>query len=180
MLGLFLLLAEEDEDKEKFEYIYTNYANLLYKVAFKYSEDKNVAEDLVSESFLSILDNIKIIRTDNEISLKAYVFRILKNKFYDFIKKEENQTLSLEDVGEIADSLDFEQLILLDEQKKAIIKVILKLPGIYRYVFHFRYNEDYSVKDISRMFDISETKVRKILKEGVRSIIASLRKEREI
>ena len=71
MLSLFLLLAEEDSDKQKFEYIYRNYANLMYAVALKYSEDEKVAEELVSEVFFSILDNIKIIRTDSELSLKA-------------------------------------------------------------------------------------------------------------
>ena len=179
MLSLFLLLAEEDRDKQKFEYIYRNYANLMYAVALKYSEDEKVAEELVSEVFFSILDNIKIIRTDSELSLKAYVLCILKNKYYDLLKEEKNHPLSLEEIDEIADESDFESDVILDEQKKAIIKIILKMPKTYRYVFHFRYNEEYSVKDIAKMFNIGEATVRKILKEGVRNIINSLREGEE-
>lgn len=179
MLSLFLLLAEEDGDKQKFEYIYRKYANLMYGAALKYLDDKRSAEELVSEVFFSILDDIEIIRTDDDISLKAYVFRIFKNKFYDLVKEEKNQPLSLEKIGEIADDSDLEGEIILDEEKKAIIKIILKMPDTYRYVFHFHYNEEYSVKDIAKMFNISESTVRRILKEGVRNVINSLREESE-
>lgn len=179
MLSLFLLLVEEDSDKQKFEYIYKNYARQMYGVALKYSGNEKISEELVSEAFLSILDNIKIIRTDDEISLKAYVFRIIKNKFCDLMKKEDNRVLSLEEIGEVADDSDFESDILLDEQEKAILKIILTMPRIYTYVFHFRYNENYSVKDIAKMFDMSESEVRKILKKGVRDIIISLRESEE-
>lgn len=176
MLNLFLLLIEDNGDKEKFEYIYKKYSKDMYKVAFKYTENTANAEEIVSEAFLSVLDNIKIVKTDNEISLKAYLFRIVKNKYYDFIKKENNSPIELQNVCNIAEETNPEDFLEEKEEVEIITKIILKMPNIYRYVFYFKYNENYSIHNIASLFDLSEGTVRKILKEGVKQVILTLRK----
>lgn len=175
MLSLFLLLIEEESEQDKFETIYRKYSDDMYKLALKNTGNDLEAEDIVSESFLSVLDNIKIIKTENETALKAYLFRIVKNKYYDTIKKKANYTLNLESFDNIPIDSDIENDLAEKEQKEIIMKIILKMPDIYRYAFYFKYNENYSTRNIAKMFDLSEGTVRKILKDGVRYIINILR-----
>ena len=55
---IYLAMIESDEDKSKFEIIYTAYKKLMLYQANKILGDINDTEDVVHESFLKI---IKII-----------------------------------------------------------------------------------------------------------------------
>ena len=60
------------------------YADLLYKVAYSKTDDFHEAEDLVQETYLSVL---KAINNGTEIeNMRAYLLKSLNNKFYDSIK----------------------------------------------------------------------------------------------
>lgn len=47
---LYLQMIESDDDKEKFEEIYTRYRRLMYFVAFKVVQNEPDAEDAVQQA----------------------------------------------------------------------------------------------------------------------------------
>lgn len=175
MLSLFLLLVEDDSDREKIERIYKKYINDMYKLALKITGNERCARESISDAFLSIIENVKILKTDNEISLRAYILKILKNKCYDRIKSD-SDILSFEEIEDISFDEDFEKELAEKEEAEIILKIIMKLPEKCRYALYFRYNENYSISHIASLFDISEKTARKIIKEGVQYIIATLHK----
>lgn len=174
MFSLFLLLIEEESDREKFEYIYKKYSNYMYKIALKNAANEMVAKEILSDSFLAVLDNIKILRTDNDIALRSYLAEVVKNKFYDRTRKDSSLPLNFENFDNVADNSDIAKELEEKEQANAILEIILKMPKLDRYIMYFRYNENYSIRNIAKLFNLSDGTVRKILKKGVLHIITSM------
>ena len=136
----------------------------MYKLALKITGNERCARESISDAFLSIIENVKILKTDNEISLRAYILKILKNKCYDRIKSD-SDILSLEEIEDISFDEDFEKELAEKEEAEIILKIIMKLPEKCRYALYFRYNENYSMSHIASLFDISEKTARKIIKD---------------
>jgi len=176
MLSLFLLLVDEESERNKFEYIYRKYGNDMYKICLKEIGNPIDAEEIVSDALLAILENIKIIKTDNETALKAYLFRIVKNKCHDRRRNSEKLDISIENIDGLADETNIEAELAEKEEKEIILNIILKMPKIYRYVLYFRYNENYPIRSIAKLFSLSERNTKKLLNDGVRFIITALRK----
>lgn len=60
-----MLTFDSEDERLKFESLYLNYRNLLFKCAFNILKRKNLAEDATSEAFIRIyttyfLMNLKI------------------------------------------------------------------------------------------------------------------------
>ncbi|MNV05417.1 RNA polymerase sigma factor SigX [compost metagenome] len=62
-----------------------HYADYLYSVACIQVRDKEIAKDLVSDTFLSALQKLEDFR--GESSEKTWLTRILKNKIIDYYRK---------------------------------------------------------------------------------------------
>jgi len=55
--------------------------------------NKEFTEDIVSDVFLSSLNNIKFFRLDNHSSFKSWLYKIAYNKIIDFYKnRDKNKT----------------------------------------------------------------------------------------
>jgi RNA polymerase sigma-70 factor (ECF subfamily) len=71
-----------------------NYADQLFRYAIVRVSDREVAKDLVQETFLSALQNLDSFRGDS--SEKTWLFSIIKNKIIDYYRKRVNdKTVSL-------------------------------------------------------------------------------------
>jgi RNA polymerase sigma-70 factor (ECF subfamily) len=69
-----------------------NYADQLFRFASLRINDKEVAKDLVQETFLSALRNEEAFK--GEISEKNWLFTILKNKIIDHYRKKSSSLIS--------------------------------------------------------------------------------------
>ena len=78
------------------------YSNLLFRYAFVRVNDREIAKDLVQETFLAALKNLPNFR--GEISEKNWLFMILKNKIIDHYRKKATG-LSVQ-IDEIMEEID--------------------------------------------------------------------------
>lgn len=77
------------------------YADYLYSLASIQLNDKELAKDLVSDTFLSALENRKTFR--GESSEKTWLTRILNNKIIDYYRKSNTVSKNLEQYLESSD-----------------------------------------------------------------------------
>ena len=54
---LYLSMLETPEERDLFEEIYTEYMQLMYKVAFRILRNESDSEDAVHQAFLSVIEN---------------------------------------------------------------------------------------------------------------------------
>ena len=91
--------------------------------------------------------------------IKAWLLRVTINKSKDINRSFWKQkSTSIEDY--------VETLTVSDEDDKALLNEVLKLPYKYRIVIHLYYYEEYSVSEIAGILKITESNVKTRLSRG--------------
>ena len=77
---------ENTSDKAFMVRLYTDFEKLLFYTAFKYTSDKETAEDIVQESLLNLHEKIETLRPMNHAVLAAYVRTTVRNTAINTLK----------------------------------------------------------------------------------------------
>ena len=71
--------------------LYEDHAASLRRFAFSLSHDGDQADDLVSETFLQAMSYLQLMETLASHQRKAWLFRVLKNRFIDQLRSSQRQ-----------------------------------------------------------------------------------------
>ena len=140
------------------------YSNMVYRLAYFYTNSKYDADDVYQDVFLKYLQNKK--EFENEEHKKAWLIKVTINSCKKmWLSSWKTKIISIED-----DEIKFEM-----EEDFGLYNEIKKLPKKYRLVIHLFYYEQYSIKDISKILKQKEstirtwlTRARKLLKNQVK------------
>ncbi len=118
------------------------------------SED---AEDLTNDVFLEAIDSLSLLKNKNAIT--AWLYRIAHNKIVDFYRKRKIKSLLLSKMPflEVVAS-EINQPEFQFEKNKIRDKIELalhKLSTQYQKILRLHYEENFPVKDIAPMFNLS-------------------------
>lgn len=167
-----LVLKARLGDKQAFASIYNNYVGKLYRFAFYKTSSKELAEDLVSQTFLKAWE--KIINGGQIRSLQALLYKITRNQIIDYYRSKQSTELSLErDVSE--DKLPSQELhanIDQDLIRKAVSSI--KNPD-HKEIIILRYIEDLSIGEIAKILDKSPGNVRIICHRAINELKSQLK-----
>ena len=151
---LFFTFSSES-DRDKFEYLYSKYKNLLLHKAYDILRDYALAEDAVSEAYIRIYKNMQKIGDPTTDSSIAFVVTIVKNVSLTMLSKEKR--LKTEEYDETQpDSFDLEENVLASVSSQQIYAMMEQLGEELRSVFILRYAYDYSLKEVGALLSISE------------------------
>lgn len=165
-------------DKSSFERLYYSYTPRLCNYAHRFLQDKQMAEDLVQESYVRLWEKYAGKDCDTCIPL---LFMIVRNKCLDHLKH-----LSLKrsvfsapihpECVESLYSLDFgaDDKTLYAELEKEIRKVAESLPDRCREVFILSRMEGLKNKEIAQRLGISEKAVEKHITRALKEFKAHL------
>ena len=106
MLVFYLAAIDNDESKNKFEYIYHKYYRFMLRTASSIIRDSSLAEDAVHETFVQLLKEIDSLRIDNEKSLQSYLYILTRERTIDFLRKWERRRGVLTDYENRSTSFD--------------------------------------------------------------------------
>ncbi len=145
-------------DKDAFIAVYDTQADALFRFALFGVGDRELAKDLVSETFAKVWEYItKGNKTEN---MKALCYRTLRNLIVDHYRKHKSGSLDglleagFDPIGE--DGMD---RVENEEDKAMLRRAIGTLPAAIREVVVLRYIEEYSPKEISELLHISQSLV---------------------
>lgn len=137
-----------------FEKIYSIYFKDVYYFLLSLSKDKEVAEDITSETFFKALKNIENFRGDS--SIKTYLFQIAKNSYFDYLRKNK-KIVSLDDFESIEkDSINTEDEFLEREESAYLRNLVETLKEPHKSIIKLRIWEELSFKDIGTVYGKSE------------------------
>ena len=129
MLVFYLAAIDNDESKNKFEYIYHKYYRFMLRTASSIIRDSSLAEDAVHETFVQLLKEIDSLRIDNEKSLQSYLYILTRERTIDFLRKWERRRGVLTDYENRSSSFDnfkepeeIEQALALLEKFSPLLK----------------------------------------------------------
>ena len=130
------------------EKIYRIYFDDLYRFLLYLCKNKEIAQDICSESFLRSMKNIENIE---DSKIKSYLFQIGKNTYYNYYNKNKKIYLTdkIEDFDKELES--FEKVILKKENLSDLDRAINSLDLPYKDIVKLRLN-DLSFKEIGEIY----------------------------
>lgn len=154
MLGFYLSLIDEPDDKEKFAEIFRSYGNMMFSKAMSVLHNAALAEEAVQESFLKIAKNISKISDPNCSKTAAFIVIIVRNTALDMLKSEHiNDTEPLDEA--IPDiSSDTLSRIISNDGYNALLNAVNGLDSIYSDVLMLKLVYGYDTASISKLMNI--------------------------
>lgn len=152
-------MIDTEEGKNKFEQIYNMYRYTMLYVAKDILKDQSLAEDIVHDSFLKIIEILDDIEDVFCSKTKSFIVTIVRNRSIDGLRKVKRENyIPLE---QIEFSLEDDTPIPLDkiineEGYNKLLEYIDELDEMYRTVIELKYIHGHSEKEISRILDITE------------------------
>lgn len=145
---VYLQMLETPEDRSKFETLYLEYRDYMYRVAFSILNNPQDAEDAVHHAFVKIAENIKKINKPVCLKTKGYAVTIVRNRAIDVyrMKRAHPQT-------EYCDGIKGMQVEYDGDNRLAAC--IMKLNERERAVIMLKHHYGYDMKEIAKMLDIS-------------------------
>lgn len=136
------------------EDIYKNYANLIKNYVFVITEDMELAEEIMQETFVIAIDQINKFRGDCEISV--WLRSIAKKVLYKKTKGDiSTSTVSFDDLN-IADSKDIEEECISNNDKLKLYEALQKVDADTREVMYLRLTGELTFKEIGKILHKNE------------------------
>lgn len=159
------LLKEYLNGNEKaFEMILNKYERQTIKLLYRLSGgNRELAMDLCQETFLRFIKAARDLR--GKSGLGTWLYRVAYNIFVDYIRKKENEKVELTE-NTLSISSKVENRLEQKEKKERILCSISKLPKDQALAIYLFYFDGASLKEISKVLNCTEGKVKTLLFRG--------------
>ena len=132
--------------------LYNQYSRALYNLAYRMTNNREDAEDILQETFVNCFSNIEKFRFESTFG--AWLKAILINRSINHLRKKKINLILMENIPETI-SRDDESEEIFDIGN--VFKCIEMLPDGYRVILTLYLLEGYDHTEISQILDISES-----------------------
>lgn len=189
-----LVVRAKKGDQRAFTELVDLFSERIYNLGLRILKNSDDAADVLQETFLAVYE--KIDTFDGRSNFFTWLYRIATNFALMKLRKDKRTVYTDNDMEEQFDNPEKVQLhewqdlplkdMLNNEFRKRLDTAIDRLPEIYRSVFVLRDLEDLSIKETSKILNITESNVkirlkraRLYLREELAAYMGELAKERE-
>ncbi|WP_145048852.1 RNA polymerase sigma factor [Paenibacillus xylanexedens] len=150
--------------------IYEAYADTLFRIAMVHLGRRVDAEEATHDTFIKFIE--KAPTFNDAEHQKAWLIRVITNHCKSLLGRGwRKREVKLEG----ADPLTTE-----NAEDQALIELVLSLPVKYRSVVHLYYYEDYPIREIGAILQISESAVKMRLQRGRQLLKLELEGEEQL
>ena len=151
-----------DGNNDAFGILMNKHKNNLIYFIFKYVKNEDISEDIYQEVVLYILSKKEVY--DFKYSFKTFIYTIAKSRALNYQKKEKKQ-INYENNFEnvVVEENLLEDIVFSKERQEKIKKVISKMNEDYQMVIYLAIIEDLSYKEVAKIMDKSESKIKNLL-----------------
>ena len=151
------------------EQVIEAYGDYLLRVAYVYVKNKETAEDIVQEVFITYYEKHAQFRYES--SLKTYLVKMTVNRCHDYLRSWRHKRIVLfEKVTGKQTNETPEKVYVEQVQQTNLLAVLLTLSLPYREVIVLYYYEELSTVAIAKMLNCSESTIRSRLQRARRQL----------
>ncbi|MCK9207244.1 MAG: sigma-70 family RNA polymerase sigma factor [Salinivirgaceae bacterium] len=164
-------------DTEAFRFLVEKYQDRALSAAYRVIKDRDLAEDIVQESFIKAYKNLGTFRGD--ASFATWFLRIVVNESIRHIRRKKleaaytQETLSINEV-EMSNSL---KTMKEEEQRRFIDRAMHQLPPREALVLQLFYIDDLSLKEMEEVMELKADHLKVLLHRARKSIFTILQTE---
>jgi RNA polymerase sigma factor (sigma-70 family) len=137
----------------EFESIYNQYFRDVYSFVLSLSRNEQIAEEITQETFIKALKNIDKFKGNCKINV--WLCQIAKNTYFTYLDKQKR--FGTDDIPEEISQNSIESMIMNKEETFRLHKVLHRLKDPYKEVFTLRVFGELSFKQISQLFEKTES-----------------------
>jgi RNA polymerase sigma-70 factor (ECF subfamily) len=154
------LQKAQNGDQQAFAEIYDAFADKIYRFIYFRVSHKEVAEDVLSDTFVKAWQ--KINQITSPAALSGWLFRIAKNNIIDYYRLKKD-SVSLEEVeNTLVDAANPVDEVNLNMDQQKILGLMASLPSEQQEVIKYKFFEDLSNEEIAYVLGKSEGNIRVI------------------
>ena len=167
-------------DESGFDELLKTCRNSLTAFLLRYVHDEAVAEDLCIDTFMELLLHRR--RYNFKIPLKNYLFIVARSRAVDYLRHAKKfTTVELSEAeNETAEHQNPEEILLKNEQSRALSRAMQALPDEMQIAMHLIYIEELSYADAAKIMNKSIKQVDNLLARAKSTLRTTLSKEGEL
>lgn len=160
-------------DELSFRQFYDIYRPKVYTVALRLSGDKNIAEDVVQDTFLKVW--IRRVDLEHIENIEAWLYMIAKNGILNLIKKSEHYKKYAQD--EMKESLirvfpEADYMTQEKEFQRILAEAIQRLPEKQRQAYILSKENHLKREEVAKQLNVSPETIKSNLERAMKSIRA--------
>jgi len=152
--------------------LYDLYCEAMFIIALRYVKDNFVAEDMMQDAFIKVFKNIKSFK--GEVTIGAWIKRIVINQCIDYLKKKRIELVSIEE-KELTIADDGDWTVKEEVSTDIVTSAINSLPEKYKVVLNLYLIEGYDHQEIAQVLNITEVTSRTQLMRGKNKLKGQLK-----
>src|SRR5690242_7317426 len=135
-------------DMSAFDEIMIRYERQIYRVCYRFVENRDDAKDLAQDVFIKAFEHLSSFR--RESSLKTWLYRIAINHCINHVKKHSQEFVEVtEYTGSIRPSIHAQ--MEHEEQREQFRRMMKHLPPKQKAILELRINEQLSYEEIAKI-----------------------------
>ncbi len=150
--------------KDVLTHMYNNHASIIYKYLLKHGCRREVAEEIVHDSFVKAIEHFDDLDPQR---LPSWIFKVALNNFRNYLKKASTKEELIIDNNRFLERLSADGDIvnsLLDEETANEIRDCLNcLKRSYKELLIMKYELELSYKEIASILGLSEQNIKTYL-----------------
>ena len=140
---------------KKFIRIFNLYKNDIYRLAYSYTKNISDSDDITQNTFIKLYNHIDILHNQDQ-DIKKWLIKVAINECKTFLLSSWKKKI-------IAFTEKEENTLSTTLPNNDLLEAILQLPKKYRTIIFLYYYEDYKIKEISEILNLSVTNIQTIL-----------------
>lgn len=169
---ILALLSEERSAERGFRLLAQQYQERLYWHIRRMVVEHEDANDVLQNCLVKVFRSIH--QFEGKSKLFTWLYRIATNEAITFLQqKQRRQSSSIDDEGQgLAGRLQADPYFDGDDLQLKLQEALHKLPEKQRQVFHLRYYDEMSYKEMSELLDTSEGALKASFHHAVKKVEA--------
>lgn len=150
--------------KDVLTQFYNDHALIVYRYLLKHGCRKEVAEELVHDSFVKAIEHFEGVDPQK---LSAWIFKVALNNYRNYLKKAAVREVLLLDENRFLESFSADQQVedvhLVKERADEIRECLNGIKTSYKELLILKYDMDLSNKEIGRILGFPEQTIKTYL-----------------
>jgi len=149
-----LLALLQDGSSQAFALLVQRHTERFYRLAYRYLQSREAAEDVVQDAFLKLWENPALWQPERNSKFTTWFYRVVVNLCLDVRKKKAPLMLD-NDMDIIDDRAPVEAMLMQAQEQKILERAIAALPDRQRTALNLCFDEGMSNQEAAEIMGLN-------------------------
>lgn len=148
-----LLALVQDGSSQAFAALVERHTERFYRLAYRYLQNKEAAEDVVQDAFLKLWENPALWQPERNSKFTTWFYRVVVNLCLDFRKRKRPEALN-DEAAVIDEREPADKMMIREQEQEALEKAIDTLPERQRTALNLCFDEGLTNQEAAEVMGV--------------------------